>query len=265
MRLRKILLISMAAILLFGLAAFVAGRAIPLHIHDDFESSGLSWRWTTLRLEPGAVQFERQIVRSGRQAIAITVHDGDRFEAASASGAATERDELMENWELFSRTGRTYVYSFSLYLPDELPSTAPRLVIAQWRQLCEARQCSPDYPIIAIRYQQGALEVTRQDDQGRHVLFQSDTPSNQSYKSRWLDFRFVIKFDSVRGSIRATLNREPIVFYEGPTLFAPQKGYPAAGSVYFKTGLYRDALHDPPWTIYVDDYRKDQCPDSGCE
>jgi hypothetical protein len=78
MRLRKILLISVAAIFLFCLGAFVARRTIPLHIHDDFESSTLSWRWTTLRLEPGAVQFERQIVRSGRQSIAITVHDGDR-------------------------------------------------------------------------------------------------------------------------------------------------------------------------------------------
>jgi hypothetical protein len=171
MRLRKLLLISAAALCLFFLAVFVAERVIPLHIHDDFESNCLSWRWTTLRLEPGAVQFQRQIVHSGRQAIVITVHDGDRYEAASASGAATERDELMENWGLFSRAGRTYAYSFSLYLPDDLPSTAQRLVIAQWRQLCEARQCNPDYPIIAIRYQQGLLEVTREDDQGRHVLF----------------------------------------------------------------------------------------------
>ncbi len=261
MRRRRILLGILTAILLSFLAAIVARHTIPLHIHDDFESSSLSWRWITLRLEPGAVQLERQIVRSGHQAIAITVHDGDRYEAASDSGAATERDELMENWALFSLTGRTYVYSFSLFLPDNLPSTAQRLVIAQWRQLCQARHCAPDYPVLAIRCQQGRLEITRQDDQGRHVLYQSD----KNYKDRWLDFRFVIKFDAIRGSVRATLNREPVVDYLGPTLFAPQPGYPAAGSVYFKTGLYRDALHDQPWTIYVDDYRKDQCPDAGCQ
>jgi len=261
MRLRKILLTLLSTSLLIILSAVVARRTIPLHIHDDFESPGLSWRWTTLRLMPGSAQLERQNVRSGHQALAITVHDGDRYEAASASGAATERDELMENWPLFSRTGHTYVYSFSFFLPDDLPSTANRLIIAQWRQLCEARHCSPDYPIIAIRYQQGGLEVTRQDDQGRHVLFQSD----QNYKGQWLDFRFVIKFDAARGGIRATLNREPIVNYDGPTLFAPQPGYPVAGSIYFKTGLYRDALHDRPWTIYVDDYRKDQCSESGCK
>jgi hypothetical protein len=28
--------------------------------------------------------------------------------------------------------------------------------------------------------------------------------------------------------------------------------------------LYRDALHEPPWTIYVDEYRKDECPANGC-
>ncbi len=260
-RIKASLLALLAAAVFIFAAAIIARRTIPLHVHDDFETSSLGWRWTKLRLVPGSTQLERQIVRSGRQAIAITVHDGDRYEAASNSGAATERDELMENWPLFSRTGHTYVYSFSLYLPDDLPSTAQRLVIAQWRQLCEARRCTPDYPIIAIRFQQGLLEVTRQDDQGRHVLYQSD----KNYKGQWLDFRFVIKFDSAHGSVRATLNRAAIVDYAGPTLFAPQPGYPAAGAVYFKMGPYRDALHDPPWTIYVDDYRKDQCPDAGCE
>lgn len=260
-RIKFALLACVAAVALIPAAAFIARRTIPLHIHDDFESNTLSWRWTKLRLVPGAAQLERQIVRSGHQAIAISVHDGDRYEAASTSGAATERDELMENWPLFSCTAHTYVYSFSLFLPDELPSNAQRLVVAQWRQLCEARHCSPDYPIIAIRYQQGLLEITRQDDQGRHVLYQSD----KGYKGQWLDFRFIIKFDATHGSVRATLNRAPIVDYAGPTLFAPQSGYPATGSVYFKMGLYRDALQDPPWTIYIDDYRKDQCPDAGCE
>lgn len=261
MRVLRILLKSLAAIFFCVAAAIIARRTIPLHLYDDFESSSLSWRWTTLRLVPGAAQLERRIIRSGHQAVAITVHDGDRYEAASDSGAATERDELMENWPFFSRAGHTYVYSFSLYLPSDLPSTAQRLVIAQWRQLCEARHCRPDYPIIAIRDQKGLLEITRQDDQGRHVLFQSD----KNYKDQWLDFRFVTKFDSAHGSIRATLNQAPIVDYDGPTLFAPQSGYPASGSVYFKMGLYRDARHDPPWTIYVDDYRKDQCRDAGCE
>jgi len=74
----------------------------------------------------------------------------------------------------------------------------------------------------------------------------------------------VIKFDAAHRCVRATLNRAPIVDDKDPTLFAPQPGYPASGSVYFKMGLYRDALHDPPFAIYVDDYRKNQCPSTDC-
>jgi hypothetical protein len=65
-------------------------------------------RWLTRRFEPGAVVSQETVVRSGRRALAITVHSGDRPEAASPSGVASERDELMEAYWLFSRTGRTY-------------------------------------------------------------------------------------------------------------------------------------------------------------
>lgn len=256
----RLVLASVAAILLLC-AAFLALTRLPLHVYDNFESSTLSWRWSTRRLEPGSARAEHNIVHSGRQALAITVHSNDRYEAASDIGTPTERDEIMESWWLYSHIGRTYVYSFSLFLPEDLPRNARRLVIAQWRQLCEARSCRPDYPIIALRYQQGLLEITREDNAGRHVLYQS--PAN--YSGQWLNFRFVIKFDAHQGSIHATLNRAPIVDYEGPTVFLPAPGFPAHGPVYFKTGLYRDALNDPPWTLYVDDYRKDECPSAGCQ
>ena len=83
--------------------------------------------------------------------------------------------------------------------------------------------------------------------------------------SRWLDFRFVTRFDSSgEGRVDGTLDGRKIVNYRGPTLFQPAHGYPRHALIYFKTGLYRDALHEPPWTMYVDEYRKDQCPESGC-
>jgi AcrR family transcriptional regulator len=44
----------------------------------------------------------------------------------------------------------------------------------------------------------------------------------------------------------------------------PGPSHPRRALVYFKTGLYRDALHEPPWTMYVDEYRKDQCDTDGC-
>lgn len=238
-------------------------RTVPIHVYDGFESQELSgWRWSRWRLIPRAVASESTVVRAGRHALAITVHDGDRYEAASDTGAATERDELMEPWWLFSRTGRTYVYSFSLYLAESVPRTPDRLVIAQWRQVCEDRRCSPDRPILALRIENGALVVSRNDEQGKHILYQG----TKDVRQRWLDFRVEVRFDSTEGGFAdICLDGHRIVRYQGPTVFQPQHGYPGHGLLYFKTGLYRDALQQPPWTIYVDEYRKDQCPGTGCQ
>ena len=260
---KRFLLRTAGAALLVALLIVVALRTIPIHVYDGFESSSLSWfRWSRWRFAPGAVATEQDIVRSGHRALAITVHSGDRYEAASDTGAATERAELMESWWLFSRTGRTYSYSFSLYVPKEIPQTSERLVIAQWKQLCEARRCRPDYPILAIRLEDARLRVTRRDEQGTQVLYQG----SEDARGRWLDFRFVTRFDATnQGLVDATLDGQEIVHYRGPTVFQPAHGYPAHGLVYFKTGLYRDALGEKAWTIYVDEYRKDECRQNGCK
>jgi len=259
----KYFLWALVGITSCALLFILALRTIPIHIYDGFESSHLSYfRWTARRFEPGAVVSEESVVRSGRRALAITVRSGDRPEAASESGAATERDELMESWWLFSRSGRTYVYSFSLYLPENFPETSERLVIAQWRQLCEGSPCVPDNPILALRYESRRLQVTRNDERGKTLLYQG----NEDVRGRWLDFRFVTRWDATSsGSVDATLQGRGIVHYEGPTIYQPGLGHPKRALIYFKTGLYRDALHEPPWTMYVDEYRKDECFTSGCQ
>jgi len=242
-----------------GLLCILLLRITPIHVYDGFESRRLSWfHWSRGRFVPGAVVPEEAFVRSGRRALAITVRNRDRYEAASQEGAATERDELMESWWLYSRLGRTYSYSFSLYLPKDFPETSERLVIAQWKQLCW--RCHPDNPVLAIRYDHGVLRVIRRDDRQSQELYRG----TEDVRGRWLDFRFVIRFDLAgEGSVDATLDGHPIVHYRGPTVYLPPRGYPLR-RVYFKTGLYRDALREPPWTIYVDEYRKDQCPKDGC-
>jgi hypothetical protein len=132
-RLRPKLLQSLGLLLILA-GLVVAWVAIPLHVYDGFESSRLSWLlWSRYRFAPGAVTSEDEVVRSGKRAVAITVHSGDRFEQGVDGSASTERAELMEAWWLFSRTGRTYAYSFSLYLPKDFPQTTERLVLAQWR------------------------------------------------------------------------------------------------------------------------------------
>ena len=257
----KLLLRAFSAVVLFALLLFLVWRAIPIHIYDGFESPHLSrFRWLRRRFEPSAVVSQTEVVRSGHRALAITVHPGDRPEAASQGGAATERDEIMEAWWLFSRTERTYVYSFSLYLPEDFPQTHERLVIAQWRQLCEV-PCVPDNPILAVRYEMGRLQVTRNDEHGKTLLYKGDN----DVRGKWLDFRFITRWERTnKGTLDATLDGRGILHYEGPTVYQPGSGHSRHALIYFKAGLYRDALHEPPWTMYVDEYRKDQCGAAGC-
>jgi hypothetical protein len=240
------------------LLAFVILHYRHLHVYDGFEASALSSNWSTNRMVPGAFRIQTQFVRAGGSAAEITVHSGDRREAASDSGAATERDELMESWWLFAHLNRTYRYSFSLYLPADFPILPTRLVLAQWKQACEWSRCRPENPVLAIRYQNGALTITRQGDgegdKEKSILYSS----KQEVRGRWLDFRFEIRFSrDPKGRIDVWLNGEPIAHYCGPTVYQPQHGYPAHGYVYFKTGLYRDELPHP-MTMYVDEYRKDE-------
>jgi hypothetical protein len=154
----------------------------------------------------------------GERSLAITVHPGDRFEFGVDGSASTERAELMEAPWLFSHTSRAYLYFFSVYLPNDFPQTTERLVLAQWRQSCEARRCQPDRPVLAIRYQDGQLQVTRQSQELKIVLYQG----SEDVRGRWLDFRFVVRFDSdATGSIDARLNGREIVHYRGAMVFQP--------------------------------------------
>jgi hypothetical protein len=259
----KRLLKAAAALLLLGLLTVILLEWIRIHVRDGFESAHLSWiRWSRYRFIPGDVISEHSVVHSGRRALAITVHSGDLYEPAGGSGPANERAELMESWWLFSHVGRTYAYKFSLYLPKDFPLATGRLVVAQWKELCEGFRCRSGNPILAVRYADGRVRITRHDERGSMALYNG----NEDVRGKWLDFRFVIQFESTNaGSIDATLNGRDIVRYRGATVYQPAHGYPSHGFVHFKMGLYRDALHQAPWTIYVDDYGKDQCSLDGCD
>lgn len=261
---RRIVLIALATIVLVSAAggfylAWLLHR--PVHVADDFEKPALSSIWTYDRMVPEAYSVQSEIVRSGHSAARITVHPNDRYEAGSDDGPASERDELMEAEHLWSQTGRTYQYSFSLYLPKDFPIVDSRLVIAQWKQLCEWSSCRPDNPVVAIRYVGGELFITRKNDKGDEVLYQS----LGEMRGRWLDFRFVNHFSQEEdGAIDGWMNGQQIVHYRGVTAYRAARGYPAHGFFFFKTGLYRDQIPQP-MTIYLDDYRKDQCSTPNCE
>ena len=161
---------KLAVVAVCLLAVFLIVHHREIHVYDGFESGGLSSHWSKGRLVPGSFRVQSAVVRSGHAAGEVTVRSGDRREAASDSGSASERDELMEAWWLFAHLHRSYRYSFSLYLPADFPVVSTRLVLAQWKQACEWIKCRPENPLLAIRYQNGELFVTRQDNRARSIL-----------------------------------------------------------------------------------------------
>ena len=49
-----------------------------------------------------------------------------------------------------------------MYFPPDFPIVPVRLVIAQWKQDCHgAAPCDDDSPVLALRYIDGALRITR--------------------------------------------------------------------------------------------------------
>ena len=126
------------------------------------------------------------------------------------------------------------VHPFSLYLPEDSPQTPERLVIAQWRQLCMA-SCVPDNPILAVRYEMGRLQVTRNDEHGKTVLYQGD----EDVRGRGLDFRIIARWERTnKGTLDATLNGLESSAMRDLLFISPGRGIPGRPLIYFKTGLY---------------------------
>jgi hypothetical protein len=254
---RRVLLFAGACVLFVSLCLIVSLSCLlhrPLHAIDRFEEPRLSSIWISPAMVPGAFSTQSGIVHSGHHAAQITLRANDRFEAASYKGTANERDELVESPLLWSQTGRTYEYTFSLYLPKDFPIVQTRLVIAQWKQVCAWWDCNPSNPVLAIRYVGEVLYITRMNDAGQVTLYRSQG----EMRGQWLDFRFVTRFSQREdGIINGWLNGRQIVQYQGVTAYRAAKAYPACGFFYFKMGLYRDLMKEP-MTIYLDDFRKDQ-------
>lgn len=221
-----------------------------VNVRDDFEGTALSKIWSTDRMELHSFKIQSKIVHSGKNAAMITLRTGDVVEAATDKDKATERDELLESWQLYSTEGVNYEYQFSMFLPDSFPILPVRLVIAQWKQFGFFSEYSP---VLALRYQSGRLFITLQTDTIRHTLWEL----NEEVRNRWLDFTFQIKFSrQVDGKVKAFLNGIQIVNYKGITSYSWTLWHlPIKNRYYFKMGLYRDRISEP-MSIYIDEYEK---------
>ena len=232
-----------------------------LPAYDGFEGSSLSNLWETDRFAPGAVVLQSKIVNSGRQALAITVHSRDVFEAGRHGSADSERAELREARQLVGRENQGYEYSFNMFFPPDFVIVPTRLVIAQWKQYCGSDQapCSDDSPVLALRYIGGFLSIT-QDLQGRQViLFRKQT----DLRARWTTFVVQARFSAgPTGRIRVWMNEQRVVDFEGVSANPEnaRTGYADPSHFFFKMGLYRNVM-DVPMTVYIDEYRKRELRD----
>ena len=177
----------------------------------------------------------------------------------------SERDELLEARKLVSKQNLNYEQSFSMFFPTNFPIVPVRLVIAQWKQYCaDGGYCSDNSPVLAIRYISGTLKIT-QNIYSKHetVLYEKKA----EFRGRWLNFKFQVRFSpQANGRIRAWLGDKQIVNYSGVTANPENAatGYPNPSYFYFKMGLYRNVMAEP-MTIYIDEYRKKQLPNTSLE
>ncbi|HVN49072.1 MAG TPA: polysaccharide lyase [Bacteroidota bacterium] len=254
-KLFSLLIIASAVIVGSGCTRPKLVPGVP--VQDGFETPSLSNLWATDKILASDYAIQSVVVRSGKSAIQITLHTSDHFEAGQHGNNNSERAELTEVYQLYSTEGNSYAFSFSMFLPPDFPIVDTRLVIAQWKQLCEwNRKCDDNSPVLAIRYRVGILSVTQSLGAHRITLWQS---SGEDVRNKWMDFRFRIRFTAdTSGYITAFLNDSLILNYTGATAYQENDstGYPSPSRFYFKMGLYRDVMNQP-MTIYIDDYSKE--------
>lgn len=217
-------------------------------VQDGFESDTLSNKWRDWRFLPGAIEFQSEIIHSGSKAIKITLKPGDQME--EEKNTILERAELTD--KQISMEDSSYIYSFSLFLPQDFPVLSTRLVIAQWKQYCESGNCSIENPVLSLRYESGEFTIELKTEPKKVVLFST----NDDIRNQWLNFRFRIRFSrNPHGRIIVVLNDKEIINYTGITAYSQMYGYTVPGYFYFKMGLYRDHI-DLPMSLYIDDYYK---------
>lgn len=225
-------------------------------VRDGFEGKDLSKAWAHDRFEEGAVVLESSVVRAGKQAVAITVHPNDKFEAGQNGNKNSERDELREADALISHQNVPYEFNFSMFFPADFPIVPVRLVIAQWKQYCGSATapCEDDSPVLALRYVNGVLLVTEDLDHKQVKVYEERV----DLRNHWTDFKVQARFvPAATGHVRVWINQKQVVNKTGMTADSENAttGYKSPSVFYFKMGLYRDVMQQP-MTVYIDEYSK---------
>jgi hypothetical protein len=221
---------------------------LPPLLFDGFEQTQLASFWLPGNYGsglymPGAIKMSTNYARSGKQAVEVTVREGD-VEQIGDQSTRVERADLDSGH--FALRGQEVWYGFSLLIPREFPIVDTRLVIGSCKQSDVSR------PIMAQRYRNGEHTLTV-EAQGRKEKY--DLPPIT--KNKWIDMIYHLRYSTGKdGLVEVWMNGKRVVAYSGPTAEADAKN-----AFYNKIGLYRDRLKQP-MTIYFDNYTLGSSKDS---
>ncbi len=113
----------------------------------------------------GIVRFQSDVVRSGKQALELSV-----VPSCAVSGTeCSERAEVWEKPEVLASYDQPLWYAFSMRLGTPIPQENHRLVMAQWKREIIAGADGNYSPFLALRLLRGRLIATVVSDEAAYA------------------------------------------------------------------------------------------------
>lgn len=207
-----------------------------LTFRDNFVDGPNLEFWTLKRADVARVA---PVKWEGRTALKISVEPGDRKEVDQRY-VSTERTEISEKPDVMVSEGRVCTYGVSIFIPTDISVSSNRLVISQFKQETGGKES----PFISWRYIDGKLIFLVTNSQDR-IRF---TSTNKDLRGGWYNLETKYRISKGEGVAVATLDGEVVADYTGSMGVDRKKG-----KVYYKMGLYRDAIREGQ-TIYFSDF-----------
>ncbi|WP_284180314.1 polysaccharide lyase [Rhabdaerophilum sp. SD176] len=132
--------------------------------NDFSKDSGLFYKMNKEQAK-GVVRFQSDVVKSGKQALELSV-----VPSCAVSGTeCSERAEVWEKPDILAPYDRPLWYAFSFRLGDPIPQEDHRLVMAQWKREILKGADGNYSPFLALRLSRGRLIATVVSDEATYA------------------------------------------------------------------------------------------------
>lgn len=130
----------------------------------DFAPGGGLYYKDNHEQEAGTYAFQGETVRSGKQAIELSV----RSQCKKQNGLCSERAEVWEKPEVLVPYGEAVWYALSMRMATPIPTERHRYVMAQWKRQIDPGAHGDYSPLLALRMVDGRLVATVDTDTSRY-------------------------------------------------------------------------------------------------